>query len=95
MVQKLCRDCIVTEAAKALLHRKPRTSNWSKDYFSNTAGVGLIVNQTSTDPQRKKPVIQEQLKNLFERDWNSKYSVNMEDLHGQKDCAWEEGLSYL
>ncbi|TFK15881.1 zinc finger and BTB domain-containing protein 25 [Platysternon megacephalum] len=71
------------------------TSNWSKDYFSNTAGVGLIVNQTSTDPQRKKPVIQEQLKNLFERDWNSKYSVNMEDLHGQKDCAWEEGLSYL
>ncbi|CAM4592090.1 unnamed protein product [Caretta caretta] len=71
------------------------TSNWSKDYFSNTAGVGLIVNQTSTDPQRKKPVIQEQLKNLFERDWNSKYSVNMEDLHGQKDCSWEEGLSYL
>ncbi|XP_025045120.2 5'-3' exonuclease PLD4 isoform X1 [Pelodiscus sinensis] len=71
------------------------TSNWSKDYFSTTAGVGLIINQMSTDPQRKKPVIQEQLKNLFERDWNSKYSVNMEDLHGQKDCVWEEELSYL
>jgi len=24
------------------------TSNWSEDYFISTAGVGLVVNQTST-----------------------------------------------
>uniref|UniRef100_A0A8D0L7J2 Phospholipase D family member 4 n=1 Tax=Sphenodon punctatus TaxID=8508 RepID=A0A8D0L7J2_SPHPU len=68
------------------------TSNWSEDYFHTTAGVGLVIKQSSTDPRKKNPLIQEQLKSLFERDWNSKYSINMEDLHGQKDCAWEEAF---
>ncbi|XP_053115585.1 5'-3' exonuclease PLD4 [Hemicordylus capensis] len=67
------------------------TSNWSEEYFSTTAGVGLIAKQSSTDPT-KRNLIQEQLKSLFERDWNSKYSINMEDLPGQKDCAWEDGF---
>ncbi|XP_009903012.2 5'-3' exonuclease PLD4 [Dryobates pubescens] len=65
------------------------TSNWSEDYFVTTAGVGLIIKQNSTNLQRP---IQEQLKNLFERDWNSKYAVNLEDVQGQKDCNWKGRL---
>ncbi|XP_028604942.2 5'-3' exonuclease PLD4 [Podarcis muralis] len=68
------------------------TSNWSEEYFSITAGVGLVAKQSSTDATKRNPTIQEQLRALFERDWNSKYSVKMEDLPGQKDCAWENGF---
>ncbi|XP_060610712.2 5'-3' exonuclease PLD4 isoform X1 [Anolis sagrei] len=66
------------------------TSNWAEEYFTNTAGVGLIVSQSSIDPAKKTPTIQEQLKILFERDWNSRYSINMEDLPRQKDCIWKD-----
>ncbi|KAM6074341.1 PREDICTED: phospholipase D4-like [Chlamydotis macqueenii] len=65
------------------------TSNWSENYFINTAGVGLIIKQNSTNLQRHQLPIQKQLKNLFERDWNSKYAVNLEDVQGQKDCNWK------
>ncbi|XP_010210968.1 PREDICTED: phospholipase D4-like [Tinamus guttatus] len=68
------------------------TSNWSEDYFINTAGVGLIIKQNSTNLQRQQLPIQEQLKKLFERDWDSKYSVNLEDVQGQKDCNWRGRL---
>ncbi|XP_077493232.1 5'-3' exonuclease PLD3-like isoform X3 [Amblyomma americanum] len=48
------------------------TSNWTPDYFINTAGVGLIMDQsgnyTSSQP------IREQLNSVFERDWNSPYA---------------------
>lgn len=50
--------------------------------------MGLIIKQNLTNLQRKQLPIQEQLKNLFERDWNSKYAVNLEDVQGQKDCNW-------
>lgn len=50
------------------------TSNWSGDYFINTAGVGIVVraaqssNDTSTNPLR------DQLQQVFDRDWNSSYA---------------------
>lgn len=50
------------------------TSNWSGDYFTNTAGVGIVVraapskNDTSTNPVR------DQLQQVFERDWNCTYA---------------------
>ncbi|XP_061682668.1 5'-3' exonuclease PLD3 [Syngnathoides biaculeatus] len=48
------------------------TSNWSGDYFVNTAGSALVVNQTaSSSPE---PSVQSQLRGVFERDWNSAYS---------------------
>lgn len=71
-----------------LLFRCTGTSNWSEDYFITTAGVGLIIKQNSTNLQRRQLPIQEQLKNLFERDWDSEYAVNLEDVQGQKDCNW-------
>ncbi|XP_051953157.1 5'-3' exonuclease PLD3-like isoform X1 [Xyrauchen texanus] len=48
------------------------TSNWSGDYFVNTAGSALVVNQTSA--QMTTPTVQEQLQAVFERDWDSSYS---------------------
>lgn len=72
-----------------LLFHFTGTSNWSENYFTDTAGVGLIIKQNSTNPQRRQQPVQEQLKDLFERDWNSKYAVNLEDVQGQKDCNWE------
>uniref|UniRef100_A0ABM5FBR7 5'-3' exonuclease PLD4 isoform X1 n=2 Tax=Pogona vitticeps TaxID=103695 RepID=A0ABM5FBR7_9SAUR len=71
------------------------TSNWAEEYFSSTAGVGLVAQQSSVDPAKRNTTIQQQLRSLFERDWNSKYSVNMEDLPGQKDCVWKDGFQSL
>ena len=48
----------------------PGTSNWSGDYFIDTAGIGLVINgnsNSSTD-------IRQQLSDVFLRDWNSEYA---------------------
>lgn len=58
------------------------TSNWIGDYFISTGGVGLIVNQTSTSGDNKPYktqgkngiTLQQQLLQVFERDWNSEYA---------------------
>lgn len=49
------------------------TSNWSGDYFVNTAGSALVVNQTAS--QTAQPTVQSQLRAVFERDWDSAYSA--------------------
>ena len=41
------------------------TSNWSKDYFYHTLGIGLFTTNNK---------INSDIKNIFLRDWNSKYS---------------------
>uniref|UniRef100_A0A670JPP5 Uncharacterized protein n=1 Tax=Podarcis muralis TaxID=64176 RepID=A0A670JPP5_PODMU len=66
---------------------KARTSNWSEEYFSITAGVGLVAKQSSTDATKRNPTIQEQLRALFERDWNSKYSVKWKTCLGRKTVS--------
>lgn len=67
------------------------TSNWSEDYFSDTAGVSLLINQTSPSLNSPMPSlpppsppslpskqpIQQQLKGIFERDWFSVYSFDI------------------
>uniref|UniRef100_A0A1A8AJ15 5'-3' exonuclease PLD3 n=1 Tax=Nothobranchius furzeri TaxID=105023 RepID=A0A1A8AJ15_NOTFU len=49
------------------------TSNWSGDYFVNTAGSALVVNQTESGSS--EPTVQSQLKAVFERDWFSNHST--------------------
>ncbi|CAD5121911.1 DgyrCDS10376 [Dimorphilus gyrociliatus] len=51
------------------------TSNWSGDYFTNTAGTSLIVNQTRADGTIDVTTVQKQLLDIFTRDWNSRYAV--------------------
>jgi phospholipase D3/4 len=65
------------------------TSNWSGDYFTTTAGVGLIINQTDALQNSGNSVkwrspgvtstVQQQLVDVFERDWNSVYAHPISD----------------
>lgn len=50
------------------------TSNWSETYFTQTAGVGLVVNQTGSDLRPGQTTLQSQAEELFLRDWTSQYS---------------------
>lgn len=63
----------------------PGTSNWSGDYFVNTAGSALVVNQTSA--QSISPTVQEQLQAVFERDWESSYSTDINHRTNRKDIC--------
>ncbi|XP_061875603.1 5'-3' exonuclease PLD3 isoform X2 [Colius striatus] len=53
------------------------TSNWSGDYFTQTAGSALVVNQTGSGISAG--TVREQLQAVFERDWNSQYSTDIVD----------------
>lgn len=50
------------------------TSNWSGTYFTKTGGASLVVNQTLAQRETNATTLQQQLKDLFERDWNSKHA---------------------
>uniref|UniRef100_A0A336MHH7 CSON000579 protein n=1 Tax=Culicoides sonorensis TaxID=179676 RepID=A0A336MHH7_CULSO len=49
------------------------TSNWSGDYFTNTAGIGVVLSDDPSGDRREtfRHIIQQ----IFERDWNSPYAV--------------------
>ncbi|XP_058470920.1 5'-3' exonuclease PLD4 [Solea solea] len=63
------------------------TSNWAADYFLNTAGVGVVVSQHAPRPVWKTKALQGQLRDVFDRDWNSEFAVNLADLGEHPDCA--------
>ncbi|CAL4172939.1 unnamed protein product, partial [Meganyctiphanes norvegica] len=62
------------------------TSNWSGDYFINTGGIGLIVNETLQDISKsmnpnvshilpyEETSLRQQLQTLFVRDWTSEHA---------------------
>ncbi|KAM7418144.1 hypothetical protein PAMA_017675 [Pampus argenteus] len=50
------------------------TSNWSESYFTQTAGVGLVVNQTGSVVGKGQQTLQNQAEELFIRDWGSSYA---------------------
>uniref|UniRef100_A0A8C4EG89 Phospholipase D family, member 7 n=1 Tax=Dicentrarchus labrax TaxID=13489 RepID=A0A8C4EG89_DICLA len=50
------------------------TSNWSENYFTQTAGVGLVVNQTDSEVKKGQETLQSQAEELFLRDWTSQYA---------------------
>lgn len=54
------------------------TSNWSGDYFENTAGAALVVNQTASQTPGESTV-QSQLQAVFERDWDSAYTTPVDE----------------
>ncbi|XP_058146831.1 5'-3' exonuclease PLD4 isoform X2 [Dasypus novemcinctus] len=64
------------------------TSNWSEDYFSSTAGVGLVVSQRAPCARPGAATVQAQLRRLFERDWSSRYAVGLDGQARAQDCAW-------
>jgi len=52
------------------------TSNWSGDYFTDTAGIGLVLSETHETESTKN--LGSDLRNVFERDWNSKYATPLQ-----------------
>lgn len=50
------------------------TSNWAGDYFTNTAGIGLVLRES--DPIQNTG-IRSQLLSVFKRDWESPYAVEL------------------
>ncbi|XP_029503459.2 uncharacterized protein pld7 isoform X1 [Oncorhynchus nerka] len=50
------------------------TSNWSENYFTHTAGIGLVVNQTGSVVVQGQRSLQGQLQEVFLRDWTSQYA---------------------
>ncbi|XP_063238049.1 5'-3' exonuclease PLD3-like isoform X2 [Bacillus rossius redtenbacheri] len=54
------------------------TSNWSGDYFVDTAGASLVVKEPEDGTQNQSSV-RAQLQSVFERDWNSAYARPLED----------------
>uniref|UniRef100_A0A3P8ZEG2 PLD phosphodiesterase domain-containing protein n=1 Tax=Esox lucius TaxID=8010 RepID=A0A3P8ZEG2_ESOLU len=62
------------------------TSNWSENYFTQTAGVGLVVNQTGSLVREGQRTLQTQLEEVFQRDWASRYAswLSMDDFA----CSW-------
>ncbi|XP_062381134.1 5'-3' exonuclease PLD3 isoform X2 [Sardina pilchardus] len=60
------------------------TSNWSEGYFTQTAGVGLVVNQTGSETGEGQKTMQSQLQGIFERDWNSAFAGDLSNEHVQQ-----------
>ncbi|XP_061581851.1 5'-3' exonuclease PLD3 isoform X2 [Cololabis saira] len=50
------------------------TSNWSENYFTQTAGVGLVVNQTGSAVTGDQRTLQSEVRELFLQDWSSQYA---------------------
>lgn len=50
------------------------TSNWSGDYFTDTAGVAFVLHDPVFDRNASHNTIRSQLQGIFERDWNSEYA---------------------
>ncbi|CAL9683785.1 unnamed protein product [Knipowitschia caucasica] len=64
------------------------TSNWSGDYFVNTAGVALLVQQPPAGAPVSPGTVQAQLQQVFERDWSSSYSSPLpQSRNGLDMCA--------
>lgn len=67
------------------------TSNWSADYFTDTAGIGFVVEETCDQHiddcvgHRNASSIRAQLESIFLRDWNSAYAVPQRSLVQQRE----------
>lgn len=59
------------------------TSNWSGDYFTDTAGVGFVFQEEPHHhgtPNYTQDNIRRDLQEVFERDWTSPYAVPLRRL---------------
>lgn len=54
------------------------TSNWTPDYFVDTAGIGFVLQESSTfDQNETMDSVRKDLARVFDRDWNSQYAVDL------------------
>lgn len=50
--------------------------------------MGLVVSQRAPSAQPVETTVQEQLRQLFERDWSSRYAVGLDREAQGHDCMW-------
>ncbi|KAL2098664.1 hypothetical protein ACEWY4_005144 [Coilia grayii] len=67
------------------------TSNWSEEYFSTTAGVGLVISHEAKNQSSTEGSFQQQLREVFLRDWDSPFAVSLNELHNSPDCRMSNG----
>lgn len=68
------------------------TSNWSGDYFVDTAGVGLVMEPSMASSKKRNSLpVRDQLQAVFERDWNSPYASSLSNLPNEEDKLSETG----
>lgn len=63
------------------------TSNWSGDYFMTTAGVGVVISQHDPHHDWQTEILQDQLRQVFKRDWHSEFAVHLTNLSHHADCT--------
>ena len=51
--------------------------------------MGLVVSQRASDTQPGGSTVQEELRQLFERDWSSRYAVGLDGQAQSQDCVWQ------
>lgn len=51
--------------------------------------MGLVVSQRAPSARPGTLTVQEQLRRLFERDWDSRYAVRLDGRAQGRDCAWQ------
>lgn len=51
--------------------------------------MGLVVSQRAPSAQPGVATVQEQLRQLFERDWTSRYAVGLDGEAQGQDCVWQ------
>ena len=56
------------------------TSNWTKDYFLQTAGLAVIFESAGkvTPSKRKTKDVREKLVDVFLRDWNGPWAKELQ-----------------
>lgn len=53
------------------------TSNWSENYFTQTAGAGVVVNQTGSVVKGDQRTLQSEAQEIFLKDWSSEYASTL------------------
>lgn len=61
------------------------TSNWSGDYFIDTAGIGTVFESVG---HQNNDNIRQQLENIFHRDWYSDYSFPLNISEASSENSW-------
>lgn len=51
--------------------------------------MGLVVSQRASATEPGPSAVQEQLRQLFERDWGSRYAVGLDGRAQGQDCVWQ------
>ena len=52
------------------------TSNWAKDYYTRTAGIGFAFESVGSQTSAGKSDLRTELLDVFIRDWNSPHCKN-------------------